>query len=76
MDQIDSAPEKETGGGRVKGWKERLAKLREQKEVEKKALEDATTEQSFISSSDGNLDKVKDIFAPAQGLQRNKDGKI
>ena len=66
-----AAPKKIIGGGttpggaRVKGWQERLAKLREQKEQEKKNFEESKVEQSADSSQDPTLDKIKDVFAPA-----------
>jgi hypothetical protein len=59
------------GGGRLKGWKERLAKLREQKEKEKEQVESTNEE-----AKDETMEKVKDIFAPAKGLERGSDGKI
>lgn len=66
----------EVGGGRVKGWKERLAKLREQKEQEKKVLEDTKLNQSVDTSLTEDVDKLKDIVGPAKGLERDKDGKL
>lgn len=74
--QIDSGADNAGGGGRVKGWKERLAKMREQKEQQKKVIEESFAEQSLDTSKDENLQKVQDIFAPAKGMERDKDGKI
>ena len=54
-----------------------MAKLREQKEQDKKVSEDTKIYSSTLSTSnDETLDKIKDIFAPAKGLERGKDGNI
>ena len=59
-------------------WKDRLAKLREQKEQQNKEQEESRDKQSQQTSQtqDDSLAEVKDIFAPAKGLARDKDGKI
>jgi hypothetical protein len=56
----------------VKGWKERLAKLREQKEQEKKTIEETKIEESVSEE----VERLKDLVGPTKGLERGKDGKI
>ena len=68
------------GPGRVKGWKERLQKMREMKEKqeEEKANKSNVLSTSLTQSQevDESMDSIRDIFAPAKGLEKNKFGKI
>lgn len=64
------------GGGKVLGWKARLAALREQK-AQKANEESKTTDVSVdAAEKDPMKASVADIFAPAAGLERGKDGKL
>ena len=53
-----------------------MQKLREDKEKEKKILEESKVQQSTDDGGSGSfitndsIDKVKDIFAPIKGLER------
>lgn len=64
-------------GGKIVGWKEKLAKLREAKEAQMQQNE-GRLDRSTLSSSQNTseYEKVSDIFAPTSGLERGKDGKI
>ena len=44
--------------------------------MEKKLAEEKANQPSQEQSTDQSLDKVKDIFAPAKGLERNEAGEI
>jgi len=46
VDQIDSGAGGEAGGGKLKGWKEKLAKMREQKEQQRKIIEESFAEHT------------------------------
>jgi len=64
------------GGGKVLGWKARLAALREQK-AQKATEESKTTDFSTEAAEQDPLKaSVQGIFAPAPGLERGKDGKL
>ena len=44
--------------------------------MEKKLAEEKANQPSQEKSQDQSFDQVKDIFAPAKGLERNEAGKI
>ena len=66
------------GGGKVLGWKDRLAALRAQKAAQQQAQEEGKTPDVSTEAAEQDPMKasVQDIFAPAPGLERGKDGKL
>lgn len=74
---------------RVKGWKERLEHLRQEKAKERKLLQDSNiTSTGYDASMDKNttmersmqhsskISEISSVFAPASGIQRGTNGKV
>eukprot|EP00347_Sterkiella_histriomuscorum_P006662 403351912 len=77
VSQADDQPS-EGGDNKTSSWKDRLEKLRKQKELKKLQDEEIKAHSTHTGEEEKKKEQeeLKKVFEPAQGITRDKDGKI